>query len=106
MSRTNMSWNSSGRGTTKRPSPLTIAQLERRFRTEADDARLESPPGLSRRTMAILENIEQGGGVSAPPFLRSKISLASMNLAAALMLAMVGRRRNRVPTETGLGDAA
>ncbi|MCZ6836413.1 MAG: hypothetical protein O7G85_11620, partial [Planctomycetota bacterium] len=88
MSRTNLSWRFGRRGKPARPSPLTIAHLERRFRTEADDVRETPSPGLGRRTLAILEEYERGGPITSAPFPRTKISMASLSLAASLVLAI------------------
>ena len=62
MSRMILSWLSSWKESREPQSPLTMARLERRLRTEADDMRISLPNGTGRRTLSALREIEMRGG--------------------------------------------
>ena len=89
MSRKTLSWRVGRRGGEQPPSPLTMANLERRLRTESDDARHVPSPSFGRRTMARLEALDRGGVAPASPSRRPRLSLATMSLAASLVLAVL-----------------
>jgi hypothetical protein len=81
------SWTRWSSGFTPTSTPLEIAGLERRLRTDADHVRDALPQGLQRRTLDALRDIEPNRRGFAP-FRRSSAMTSMLGLVGVVVLTL------------------